>query len=136
MQFYNLSQLGFGSLTSFAISMYLFTIFNHTIGPFWLISVNCAKSQLILVNWIPPFGALYSTSLHFGSFCFILFDWVLVTLVNFVPFQPTRFLLACVMQLILVNYGSLHFISANQVLAILFDFVNFGKFWVTLLHFG
>ena len=44
MQFSNLAQLGLGNLTSFAISMYLFTIFHYTIGPFWLISENFAKS--------------------------------------------------------------------------------------------
>ena len=110
MQFCNLAQLGLGNLTSFAISMYLFTIFHYTIGPFWFISENFAKSKLILVNWIPSF---WTTLLHFGSFCFISFDWVPVTLVNFVPFCPTRFLLTCVMWLILVNFGSLHFILAN-----------------------
>ena len=42
--FGSLDQLELGSLISFAISVYLFTIFHYSIGPFWLILVNFAKS--------------------------------------------------------------------------------------------
>ena len=44
MQFCNLAQLGLGNSTSVVISMYLFTIFRYTIGPFRSISENFAKS--------------------------------------------------------------------------------------------
>ena len=39
-----LGQLGLGNSTSFVISMYLFTIFHYTIGPFRSISENFTKS--------------------------------------------------------------------------------------------
>ena len=73
MQFCNLAQLGLGNSTSFIISMYLFTIFHYAIGPFQSISENFTKSQLILVNWIPPF---WTTLLHFAPFWFILLHFV------------------------------------------------------------